>query len=455
VARNRSPIAGEEGFFPALNFNGSDLSEGSVQVRHLPSVSRAELLASFSEGLDLAEGRQLGHAKRVCYIAMSLARSLGLTEDEQAVIYYAGLLHDIGVPLVSPELSDIVGVNETTLFAASPRKLPEELATECCLNHINEVVNAFHQHCRLGGEQAIELRLSAEVGEAIASNHEHWDGSGFPEGLAAHDIPLAARIVTLADWADSLIACEQNSLLARRNLLPEIEGISEIVLDPRLVEQIKVLSQDDQFWLGLFAGDLWCSLLAMKPHENGKSGWKTFVRLSGQFARIIDSKSRYPEGKSRRVAQVSAQLGEAIGLSPDHVAMIRLAATLQDIGQLGVPARIMAKPDLLTLTEMQLLQKHPSYTRLILENILGLEDMALWVGAHHERPDGKGYPEMLMMELIPLESRILAVANVYVALTSDRPYRKALNAKEALKVLRGAAGTQLDPHLMQVFASLF
>jgi HD-GYP domain-containing protein (c-di-GMP phosphodiesterase class II) len=81
--------------------------------------------------------------------------------------------------------------------------------------------------------------------------------------------------------------------------------------------------------------------------------------------------------------------------------------------------------------------------------------VALWIGAHHERPDGKGYPEMLTTDLIPLESRIIAVANVYVALNSSRPYRGALSDRDALKVLRGAAGTQLDPHLVRVFASLF
>ena len=132
-----------------------------------------------------------------------------------------------------------------------------------------------------------------------------------------------------------------------------------------------------------------------------------------------------------------------------------LAALLHDVGQLAVPARIMGKPDILTLTEMQLMQRHPSYSRLILEALRGFEEVALWVGAHHERPDGKGYPEMLTTDLIPVESRIIAVANVYVALTSDRPYRRALSAKDALKVLTGAAGTQLDTHLVHVFRSLY
>ena len=154
------------------------------------------------------------------------------------------------------------------------------------------------------------------------------------------------------------------------------------------------------------------------------------------------------------MAEIASQLAEAVGLTSDHVQLIQLAALLHDIGKLAVPARIMGKPDILTLTEMQLMQRHPSYSRLILEALPGLEEAALWVGAHHERHDGKGYSEILTTDLIPLESRIIAVANVYVALTSDRPYRRALSGKDALNVLTGASGTQLDTNLVHVFRSL-
>ena len=454
MPQNRSPIAGEEGFSPAQLFGTSEIQEGSLQPRRLPLLGKAELISGFSEGLDLAEGRPLGHAKRVCYIATMLARSLALSEEEQAVIYYTSLLHDLGVPLVSADLSDLIGVNENALFAASPCKSPEELAVDCDESCLETIIGAFHRHATLGGKKAFSLGLPVAVGEAIASGHEHWDGSGYPEGIAAHDIPMASRVVAVADWAESIIAEEENSLIARRNLTTELDEVSETVLDPRLVEQTKCLTHNDDFWLGLFAEDLSQSILTMKPHESGKLTWKAMLRLTRSFAEVIESKSPYTHGKSARVAEYAAHLAEVVGLPADHVALIHLGALLHDIGQLSLPARIMGKPDILTLTEMQLMQRHPSYSRLILENLHGLEEVALWVGAHHERPDGKGYPEMLTTELIPLESRIMAVANVYVALTSERPYRKALSEKDALKVLTGAAGTQLDVHLVHVFRSL-
>jgi HD-GYP domain-containing protein (c-di-GMP phosphodiesterase class II) len=396
----------------------------------------------------------MGHAQRVCYLTTNLARCLELTEKEQVAAYYAGLLHDLGVARASAELSQLIGINEDSLFAASPRKSPEELAAECPPTEIETVIAAFHHHCVRGGEEARSLGLSPEVAEAIAAGHEHWDGSGYPEGLAAHDIPLLGRIVCLADWAESIIAEERSSLTARRNLLPELESLVETVVDPYLAEPFSALCRDDRFWLGLYGNDLPHSLLAMKPPENTRASRKGVLHLAARFADVIDSKSLYTKGKSARVAALAQQLAEAVGFSPDHVFLIRLAALLHDVGQLGVPARIMGKPDILTLTEMQLMQRHPSYSRLTLEPLRGFEEVALWVGAHHERPDGKGYPEMLTTELIPVESRIIAVANIYVALTSARPYRPALSGRDAIKVVKGAAGTQIDPHLVRVLCSL-
>ncbi len=454
MTRNRSPIAGEEGVSPAQLYGSPDIQEGAFEPGQLPLLSKAELISGFSEGLDLAEGRVIGHASRVCYIAGRLVQSLELPDTGETTLYYASLLHDLGVPVVSAELSDIIGVNENALFAASPRKSPEELAADCRAPVPDAIIGAFHRHASLGGAKAIALGLSTPVGETIASGHENWDGSGYPEGLAAHDIPLLSRVLATADWAESVIAEEQNSLVARRNLVAELEDVSEMVLDPMLVEQVKVLSRSDDFWLGLFGKELSRSLLGAKRQENGKWSWKAVMSLAKGLAEVIDSKSRFTQAKSARVSEIAGQLAEAIGLSPEHVQVIRLAALLHDIGQLSVPARIMGKPDILTLTEMQLMQRHPSYSRLILENLSGMEEAAQWVGGHHERPDGKGYPEMLATDLIPLESRIIAVANVYVALTSDRPYRRALGEKDALKVMTGAAGTQLDAHLVNEFRSL-
>jgi HD-GYP domain-containing protein (c-di-GMP phosphodiesterase class II) len=115
---------------------------------------------------------------------------------------------------------------------------------------------------------------------------------------------------------------------------------------------------------------------------------------------------------------------------------------------------VLAKPDILSLNEMQVMRQHPTFSRMVLEAASGLDEMAEWVGGHHERLDGKGYPEMLEDGTIPLEARILAVVDTYVAVTSERPYRSALSDDDAIEVLQGGSGTQLDPKLVQLFIAL-
>ena len=134
--------------------------------------------------------------------------------------------------------------------------------------------------------------------------------------------------------------------------------------------------------------------------------------------------------------------------------MIRIAALLHDVGLLGVPARVMSKPDILSVTEMQFMRQHPAHSEMVLQPLQGFEEVAYWISRHHERPDGKGYPEMVTGDEIPLESRILSVADVYAALTSERPHRGALSSKDARQILLGAGGTQLDPELARLFCTL-
>jgi HD-GYP domain-containing protein (c-di-GMP phosphodiesterase class II) len=113
--------------------------------------------------------------------------------------------------------------------------------------------------------------------------------------------------------------------------------------------------------------------------------------------------------------------------------------------------RVLSKPGILSVEELGALQLHPIYSRDVVAGIAGLEEVALWVEAHHERIDGRGYPEGLSGEEIPLESRILAVADAYVAITSDRPHRPKAEGVEAQERLAHAASTQLDADLVDAF----
>jgi HD-GYP domain-containing protein (c-di-GMP phosphodiesterase class II) len=177
------------------------------------------------------------------------------------------------------------------------------------------------------------------------------------------------------------------------------------------------------------------------------------VAFATIFAGLADTKGEHTAAHGARTASVAQELAQSVGLSKQRSQDVYLAALLHDIGLLGVPARVIAKPDILSLTEMEAMRKHPTFSQQILEGLPGLEEIALWAGAHHERPDGKGYPELLESDVVPLEARIIAVADTYVALTSERPYRHALTKDDAYAVLQGGAGTQLDAELVRVLCS--
>lgn len=424
----------------------------------LHALTAAELAIAFSQGLDLAEGKAPGHAQRVCYVAASLADAMSLEPAKRGAVFYAALLHDIGVAPAASDVCRVAGIDEEAIFGPSPLRGAQEGRRDPFSTETDVVSEALAGHVVKGAEVAERLELGEGVGGAVASHHEQWDGGGFPEGIAAEEIAIEARIVAVADIAESLIGQEISSLVARRHFAESIAPYAGVQLDPRIVGLALDLSRTDEFWLGLYAEDLAGTLLAMKRQEpvpgEARKSRKRVMRFAEVFAVLSDAKGHHTGGHSRVTADGAARLAEAVGLDEGHVEMIRIAALLHDLGLLGVPARIMAKPDILSVTEMQLMRQHPANSEMILQDLPGFEEVAIWIARHHERPDGKGYPEMLAGDDIPLEARILAVADVYAALTSERPHRGAMQDRDAKQVLLGAAGTQLDPELVRTFVGL-
>lgn len=430
--------------------------KGKEQIWPAPPPSRAELALGFALALDLAEGRPLGHATRVCYIALQLAQALDLPEAQQRAAFYAALLHDAGAAPASAELCRLLGIGEEALFRSGPEKPAHQLALEISPADAPAIVEALRSHPAHGARVARDLGFETAVQEAILSHHERWDGHGYPSGCKQDEGPLLGRIVATADLMEAIIAGELNALTARRNLVPEIVRYAGTALDPELVAKARELARSDGFWLGLYDEDLRAELAAACPEltdDEERSPLHLQV-FASTFAELADSKGEYTANHSERTADLAGQLAASLGFSAARAQALRIAALLHDVGHLGVPARVIAKPDILSLAEMEAMRKHPTYSQMVLEAIPALEEPAFWVGAHHERPDGRGYPEMLEGDTIPLEARIIAIADSYIALTSARPYRKALAHEDAIEVLLSGAGTQFDASLVRRFCQL-
>ncbi len=168
----------------------------------------------------------------------------------------------------------------------------------------------------------------------------------------------------------------------------------------------------------------------------------------------IDAKDPYTCGHSQRVALLSRMIAQALGMSPQKVHEIYLAGLLHDIGKIGVPESVLCKPGRLTDEEYDKIKLHPSIGARILGGIRQLDDIIQAILTHHERPDGKGYPQGLVGDQVPIEGRIICLADVVDAMTSDRTYRDALPLDVVVEELNKHKGTQFDPQLVDLFMTM-
>jgi putative nucleotidyltransferase with HDIG domain len=172
------------------------------------------------------------------------------------------------------------------------------------------------------------------------------------------------------------------------------------------------------------------------------------------LARAIDAKSAWTAGHSERVTNLALKMGHALGLPSRDLQILHRGGLLHDIGKIGTPATVLDKPGRLEPGETKIMQEHVNIGVRILEPVPCFREILPVVAQHHERFDGCGYPAGLAGENISLHARILAVADAYDAITSDRPYRKGFPPQQALEILQQKAGTQFDPMVIEVLMRL-
>ena len=173
------------------------------------------------------------------------------------------------------------------------------------------------------------------------------------------------------------------------------------------------------------------------------------------WSQAMDLRDKETEGHTKRVTEMSMQIGKAMQLGEEYLVHLRRGALLHDIGKLGVPDAILLKPDKLTDEEWQIMKKHPQFAYDMLHSVAYLRRALDIPYCHHEKWDGTGYPQGLKGEQIPLAARIFAIVDVWDALTSDRPYRQAWSKPDALKYIREQSGKYFDPQVVNIFLKEF
>ncbi len=428
-----------------------------------PQIRLAEILSALSHATDMVEGQPAGHCVRCCWIGIHIGREIGLSDRQIFELYYTLLLKDLGCSSNAARICQLYMTDDISFkrdYMTVNGSLPQVL--RFVLSHtgmeagladrFRALVNIFQNggqiaqelmetRCDRGAQIARKMRFSETVAQAIHSLDEHWDGNGMPGGKSGDAIPVYSRIALLSQIVDVFHAT--NGALAAKN---EIRHRTGTWFDPRLSEAFERVAAQPDFWNGLASGDLQLAIFALEPAQQATLVDEGYLDdIAAAFAQVVDSKSPYTSGHSERVTLFADLIAEELGFDPQRRRWLKRASLLHDIGKLGVSNSILDKPGKLDAAEWKAMQMHAAYSETILSRIAAFGDLAIVAGAHHEKLDGSGYPRGLKGDEIALDTRIITVADIFDALTADRPYRAAMPASKAFSIMADMAGSEIDP----------
>ncbi len=433
-------------------------------------VALSEVLGALSYALDITEGEPPGHAVRTTAIGMRLGEQLGLDAEQRSALFYALLLKDAGCSSNASRLSSLFAADDHaakramkvtdwsragalakyTWQTVTPGGSPLAKARQMRrITQEDEVTrDLIGTRCERGADIARMLELPEDTAQAIRALDEHWDGAGQPLGLRGEEIPLLGRILCLAQTVEVFV---------RTVGLP---GALAMALkrrgrwfDPALVDALLSVRDDRRFWGPLEDARNVPPVAAWEPADRVvTAGDDTLDRVADAFARVIDAKSPFTARHSSEVARWAVAAGRVQGMDAAGLRDLHRAGLLHDIGKLAVSSRILDKPGKLDEAEMASMREHPRHTHEILNRVACLRPIVDTAANHHERLDGKGYHRGLAAFDLTRPARILAAADVYEALTADRPYREAMPAEKALSILREMRGSALCPAAVDAIA---
>ena len=463
-------------------------------------IDMPELISALSYALDLTEGAVPGHALRSCVLGMRIGAKAGLSQAELSDLYYALLLKDIGQTSNAAHRSGIVdgqshlhlaqsrrdnwrGLHATSrpniaLGTATRRSLiaEQKLSTErspIADGKLTSPEESFDILARIGRPEVqppapqedfftpswdrsagiiAKIGLSSATAEAVRAIDEHWDGTGLPGRWRDDRIPILARIAAIAQHLD-VFASDKGP----DNAVAVMRMRSGKWFDPELVKVAASLHRNQTLWAGcldiLPEAETRAAVLDLEPRAGLKLGPDRIDRICEAFSDVVDAKSPFTVVHSLGVADSALLIAETMGLSPKRTQFVRRAALLHDLGKLRIPTSVLEKQGKLTAEEFMLVKQHPALTKKILSRIPAFRELAKVAGSHHEKLDGTGYPNNLRGEDLSVETRIIAVADVYTALSEERPYRESLGLDQITAIMSKDIPGKLDPQSFEALLS--
>lgn len=391
-------------------------------------ISLFDLVVSISHNLNMIYQDLQWHHEKVAYITYEIVSRLDYTEHEKKTLIMAAALHDIGILNLGTDKIDII------------RKV--ELSNE----------DRIIEHAKIGGvliEKFQDLFSFRGMEDLIYYHHTHWDSDIAPtsndgqKNLGSHIIHLADRVAILTNRYERV-------LTHKDEIMNEIKEEAGTSFAPQLIDILSDVAERESFWLTFDTPKIIEKELKnnQRVDLDVKLDLEELLEVSEFFSQIIDLRSRFTFVHSQGVSAVASRLAKKIGWSELGLKKIKIAGYLHDLGKLTVPKDILNKPGKLSQEEFQVIRGHTFHTYHALD-VLGLTEIRDWASFHHERLDGTGYP--FKIDDLSVGSKIMAVADVFTAITEDRPYREGMKEKKAESVLENMAdNNKLDSDLVNI-----
>jgi len=378
-----------------------------------------DMVMCLSKAMDLVNPVVVNHQLRVAYIAFKIGEELKLPKETLNDIVISGIIHDTG--------------------AMSLKEKMEILDFEA---------EAVNKHALIGYYLLKTFPFFKKIAPIVKFHHASWS-NGHGRELNGEKVPMESHVLHLADRVDTLIDKTWPMLEHINGICEKIKSESGKRFVPEYVDAFIKLAKKEYFSADVVSPDL-KSILKKSANLNviplNLDGLLDFGKF---FARIIDFRSHFTATHTSGVAACAEALSELAGFSKNESQRMKVAGYLHDLGKLAIPSEILEKPGKLEPWEFDVIRFHTYHTYRTLEMIDGLEDINCYASFHHERLDGSGYPFHYSKDELPLGSRIMAVADVFTAITEDRPYRTGMSAEKTLATLESmAAVNALDSKIV-------
>lgn len=387
-------------------------------------ASLLDLTLILSNAVDLINPILHNHHKQVAYIAYHLAKEVALEEKKHNDLLIASLLHDIGGLTLEDRLS-------TLQFEAE-----------------KPYQHAITAYLLLKNYDALQ-----DVATIIKYHHLPWE-NGKGQTVGDEIVPFESHIIHLADRIAVLINRDKEILSQVNRISRLLEAQNKKMFHPAIIKAFNKIKFKESFWLDIVSPFTDYRIRRMWIGNSSLLDLDDLIKMAKIIGQVVDFRSRFTALHSSGVAAVAESIAQRCNWTAEECRKIRIAGYLHDIGKLAIPNSILEKKDKLTLEEYNIVKAHTYYSYYLLDSIDGLREINEYASLHHERLDGSGYPFHHDEKSLNEGSRIMAVADVFTAITEDRPYRVGMPKEEALGLMEKMANNNaLDHQLISLLKS--